>query len=271
MSKKSEGQTKKGKYYKSRQCIEINNAVNRSGLTVTQFAKQHNLPRTSLQLWCTGYQRPSEKYDEKLAKICGCDINYFRGIVDYRTTDEAKDEIVRLQSKIDKANTDLTIMNEKKSKLKYTTLLKSNAKKGLNQLALNLDSSINEFDNDVKILDATYADIVSTIISDVELWRTLIENAEKLITTKTDLAHLTKFENTNNRNIDIDLQYTTGITPEEQTSLIISKSLLKVFFNYIKKKENELNLKELDLPSEEHKIISEIHKRKSKKKNTTNK
>lgn len=263
MSKKSEGQTKKGKYYKSRQCIEINNAVNRSGLTVTQFAKQHNLPRTSLQLWCTGYQRPSEKYDEKLAKICGCDINYFRGIVDYRTTDEAKDEIVRLQSKIDKANTDLTIMNRNKKRLKYTTILKSNAIKGLNKLALNLDSSINEIEADIKLQNNECTDIIGYMISDVDLWTTLIETADTLIATKTDVDKRTKFENDHNRNIDIGYKYTTSITPDEEAKLKIEKAVIKPFFEYISMKITKLNLEEIDLDKVEQKEILKMFKNKN--------
>ena len=90
------------------------------------------------------------------------------------------------------------------------------------------------------------------MLSDVDLWITLIEQANRLIQTKTDLDKLTKFENNNNRT-EIGYINSTRLTPEEMANTIIVKPFLKHFSNYVENKIKEQGLKELDLEKEEKK------------------
>ena len=158
-----------------------------------------------------------------------------------------------------------TKLYEENSKYKYVKLLTDNARDGLNRLSLFLDSSLDEIQTDIKF-ESEYADIVSYMIRNVNLWTTLIEAAERLIATKTDIDELIKFENYHNRNIDIDYECATSITPEEEAELRIKKAIVGIFFEYITMKEKELNLDEINLEAEEDKMIKQMLKDKNRNK-----
>lgn len=216
----------------------------------------------------------SEKHFPVIARLGNCTLQYLYGTSDVRNNEELEKKLKQyeeikqnLEDEISKLYDEKLKLSAEKDELQSVTLIKDYARDGLNKLNINIDSGISEIEPDIKPLNDNYADIVSSMISDVSLWCTLIETADKLISTKTDLNKLTKFENEHNRNIDIGYNYTTRFTPEDEAEITIMKPFKNHFFKYIATKEQELNKQEIDLELEEHKKTMEMLNNKKKDNN----
>lgn len=240
-----------GKYpYKgSRPQIEVEKMVNKNG--VKYVADIFGKDMSTVYNYGSGKFSVNKDLFSTIEAETGASIEYLMGITDTYYRDVRK---VELEKEIELKQKELDCLNDKSNNiykrlddLQYVELITTNVLDGLNKLSLTIDSSINPIDTDIKPLNGKYADIVSNMIGDANLWCTLIETADKLISTKTDVDKLTKFENNHNRNIEIDYSYTTAITPEDEAELRIKKAFVNRFFEYIAMKEEELNLKEIDL------------------------
>lgn len=254
-------------YKGSRPQIEIEKMVNEKG--VKYVAEKLNKNESTVHNYKSGKYAVNKDLFNIIEMETGASVEYLLGINDTYYRDVRK---VELENEIKLKQKELDYLNDKNDRifkslddLQYIELITESVLNGLKNLTLNIDSSINEIDTDIKPLNKQYADIVSNMISDVNLWTTLIETADILISTKTDINALTAFENYHNRNIYIDYNYTTAITPEEQAELRIKKAIVSRFFEYITMKEKELNLVEVDLNKVEQEKISMILKDKRKK------
>ena len=95
-----------------------------------------------------------------------------------------------------------------------------------------LENPTDDFGN--MFIDPDFADIVSSIIGDINLWHTLINGASSLICYKTNSNYKESFEEFFN---DINcVPAPTRIEYNEIIEKTISKALIKSFNNYIEEK-----------------------------------
>ena len=255
-------------YKGTRPQIEVEKLVREKG--VDYVSDKLNKDKSTVYNYKSGkYSVPKDLFPI-IEEETGASVEYLLGVTDTYSRDVRK---IELEKEIKLKQKELDCLNDKSDNaykrlegLHHIELITDKVLDGLNKVTLNINSSINEIDTDIKLLNGQYADIVSYMISNVNLWATLIEAAERLIATKTDIGELIKFENYHNRNIDIGYKYAISITPEEDAELRIKKAIVGIFFEYIAMKEKELNLDEINLEAEEDKMIKQMLKDKNRNK-----
>lgn len=186
-----------------------------------EFAGLVGVSRSTITSWRNKTQRPKDSYTyKKLANTLNTTPAYLRGESDNKIS----------------GNEDIG----------YILAIKDNAINGLKDLKNICENPVDSFE--VKHIDTEYADIVSYMISNVDLWLTLINEASRLVALYTNETTQMDFNLCLNENDSVSAP--TLIDYEDISKIAISKCITKIFNEYIEKKLKEQNLTKIDYEME---------------------
>lgn len=105
-------------------------------------------------------------------------------------------------------------------------------------------------------------DIVSYIIGDTNLWRTVLYEAERVMSWHINENYRNRFELLLNEE-ESGYKYPAQVEVKDISSQVISKAITKTFNEYISNKLKKLKVEELTADEHEMKMLSIINQNKN--------
>lgn len=229
--------------------------LNMSDVDLARKLGKGSNKRSTVNRWTNGKSAPRKSMIPELAKILNCTENYLLGIDETISADNAT--INKITGLLDEA---IEGLNKLKNQIEdYAHCRNCKTPDNCDNCEYDrLRALYTIYENGFN-----YTDVISYIIGDINLWETILYEAEKTMTWHLSENYRYRFEDLLNEDGNGN-RLPAEIEQKEISNLIISKAISESFNNYISKKLKELNVEELTATEHEIKSLQELKKNNKK-------